>query len=519
MNIQNPYSQKRYSTKEKFQRRLSKLLIKSINKIPALNEAGHLNRIKLSLNYDFSKSETVAPPDDVSLNLLSVNVSELIPIENTLLLKKGFKKLLKKHKPKRILVANDATSIDRFCEKASSRLNPGTWFRLGLIEFNENLPIGKYVDHIDIYGMHLSSSLIMLHFNITPSDSYKRDLEELIKKDFKGKRILKTKIMNPLKKASIYTNSSVNTKKEYIDDLLVELKWRALNYINKFFPLYFHTNSVIAPSVETYKVNELLCHLQRNSKDKKHNFFYRSVGLSRDDNLFHEISKDGIWQLLFNEESGELHNPVKLLCNSYFQPNQYLANPVNHQIEIEAFENSIMILPILTIRKYLEFQTEQLAKYRNKIYKYIQNKRINYKKLLYLRIELGQSIQILTRIKNEQKNRSYIFEQLNLTEMEPCPKFKNQPTWSEYIVDSTEKLITDTYDHASGIVKILDDSIEILDIKANFSMQKKSAWLTFSSLLVAVLSLLIAFISVYFTYVQLEKKPGHLFQIIETIFN
>ncbi|MGG5762641.1 hypothetical protein ACQ3VC_14130 [Bacillus proteolyticus] len=514
MKIKNPYSKGRYAAKEKLQRKVSNLLIPLINKLPKMNEGSDLERLRSGLNYKFYRNRTVKPPEGVHLDLLSINVSELIPIENVLSLKKGLKKLFTKHKPKRIHTFNDSKSIDTFCDIASMNLNAGTWYRLGVVEFSDDSALRDFVSHISVYGVHISSSLLMMHFEIVPSSIYQERLQHVIDKEVGTEIIYVPKLRNPFKRYAMGSKTPDALKNIMLEDLLIELKWMTLDYINNFFPLYFHNNSVIAPSIEAYKIDEVSSSLKIYPEDEKVNNFFDAFGISKDRVDFYEISKDGFWRLYFEEDRNKLEkDSLKILCNSFYKPDNSLSNSLESQIKIEVNEKSSDLLPILTIRKYLKHQKTLIATYRNKVYEYTQNKSINYKKLLHLRIELEKNVQILNRIKTEE-DHDVIFSRRNLSGMEPYPLYKDQPIWSNYIVESTKYLISDTYDHAKGIIKIIDNTLEILNLKTSYSIQKKSTRLTFISLVVAFLSALLTLISLYFTYIQMGNKSEELFSYI-----
>lgn len=514
MKTKNPYSKGRYTAKEKLQRKVSNLLIPLINKLPKMNENSDLERLRSSLNYKFYRNRTVKPPEGVHLDLLSINISELIPIENVLLLRKGLKKLFTKHKPKRIQTFNDSKSIDTFCDITSMNLNAGTWYRLGVVEFSDDSALGDFVNYISIYGVHISSSLLMMHFEIVPSSSYQERLQHIIDKEVGGEIIYVPKLKKPFKRYVINSKTPDGLKSKMIEDLLLELKWRTLDYINNFFPLYFHSNSVIAPSIEVYKIDEVSSSLGIYPEGKKENNFFDAFGISKDVVDFYEISKDGVWRLYFEEDRSKLEkDSLKILCNSFYEIDTNLSNSLESQIQIKVRDKSSVLLPILTIRKYLKHQKTLIATYRNKVYKYTQNKSINYKKLLQLRIELEKNVQILNRIKTEE-DHEFIFRKRNLSGMESYPLHKDQPIWSDYIIESTKYLISDTFDHAKGIIKIIDDTLEILNLKTSYSIQKQSTRLTFMSLVVAFLSALLTLISLYFTYIQMGDKSEDIFNYI-----
>ncbi|KZE04136.1 hypothetical protein B4117_4306 [Bacillus mycoides] len=517
MKIKNPYSKGRYTTKKKLQRKVSNLLIPLINRLPKMKEDSDFEILKRGLNYKFYRNKTVKPPEGIHLDLLSINVSELVPIENVLLLRKGLKKLFAKHKPKRISTFNDPESIDKFCDIASMNLNAGTWYRLGSVEFSKDSALGDSVSFISIYGVHISSSLLMMHFEIVPSSSYQERLQHVIDKEVGAEVIYVPKLRNPLKRYTMGSKTPDTLKSIMIEDLLIELKWRTLDYINTFFPLYFHNNSVIAPSIDTYKIDEVSSSLGIYLEGEKENNFFDAFGISKDRVDFYEISKDGLWRLYFEEDRNKLEkDSLKILCNSFYEPDNTLSNSLESQIKIEAHHKSSDLLPILAIRKYLKHQKTLIATYRNKVYEYTQNKSINYKKLLQLRIELEKNVQILNRIKTEE-DHDIIFSKKNLSGMESYPRYSGQPIWSDYIIESTKYLITDTYDHAKGIIKIIDDTLEILNLKTSYSIQKKSTRLTFISLIVAFLSALLTLISLYFTYIQMGNKSEELFSFISNL--
>jgi len=78
-----------------------------------------------------------------------------------------------------------------------------------------------------------------------------------------------------------------------LEDLMIELKWRVMKEIRKYFPLYFTNNSLIPPSIELYQVSQTSC-VFKEPENKKRSSFWHSLGM---DTFMSDISKDGYWQL------------------------------------------------------------------------------------------------------------------------------------------------------------------------------------------------------------------------------
>lgn len=52
-----------------------------------------------------------------------------------------------------------------------------------------------------------------------------------------------------------------------VEDFLLELKWRTLKEISKYFDMYFTINKLIPPSIEVYKINQNSCELKSTKND------------------------------------------------------------------------------------------------------------------------------------------------------------------------------------------------------------------------------------------------------------
>src|SRR5690242_10481539 len=129
IKIKNPYTKKRFSLKEKSQKKFSEMVIPWIKKIP-LNEdwdakrrfiPQSLNRIRIDLEHKHRSLWKNNVPEDTGVSLLSMYVAEYIPIEYIDNLNKGLKKIFREFNPTGFNT-NNPSNIDKFCSEVKQSI-------------------------------------------------------------------------------------------------------------------------------------------------------------------------------------------------------------------------------------------------------------------------------------------------------------------------------------------------------------------------------------------------------------
>jgi hypothetical protein len=509
IEIKNPYSRNRISRKEKIDKKITDFIVPHIKKIH-LDENGRakskyipraLELARMNVKgWERDKISTSELPQDIDIDLISLYVAEYIPIEDVDKLNRGLKKLVKNY-PYRLQHGQDER-VDEFCNDVKKSIHGGRWSNFGFIDLSMEESISDFVKEIQIQGTHLTSSSIILQFVITPSDKFTSEFKKLIETNIKAGYSFDFRFKKLLKFWGGKSLSDDIVKNQKLEDLIIELKWRAMKVISKFFPMYFTDTKLIPPSIEVYKLSQHSC-VFKNHENKKRSSFWNSIGM---DTFLSDISKDGYWQLFSEGRKPHLiDNSIKITCNSTIrrEPMYYSLNfQITHMLE----EFAYILLPIMVMREYAMDASEKIAIQQNITFSSIKKQKPKYQKLINIRYDLEKSLQILKRFKNEIGDNYFNKAKIELkkeVELEPAnPRTINRSA-TEMIVDQTKYIIDKTYDYSQHCAKMIDDTTQLLEIKTNNSLRSRSFGL---SIITVVLSLAATIFAGFSLYYQLSDE-------------
>src|SRR5699024_350020 len=301
-------------------------------------------------------------------------------------------------------------------------------------------------------------------------------------------------------------------------DLMLEIKWRALKEINRYFDLYFSDNKLVPPSMEVYKIEQSSCIFKREESEKR-NQFWDSIGMG--DNLFHEISKDGYWELFSQNRNHLIDSSIKISCNS-----QVDRRPMFHSLDFQIVyyvqEYAKLLFPILVMREYVSDISKRIAFHQQNTFSSIKEKNPNYQGLINARYELEKNVHILKRFKNEIDDHYFERikrETINRYEFESSGRHNIEETWTEIVIENTRHLIETTYDYSQNLSELVDDNIRLLEIKTNNSFHKTTFYFTITTFLLSIVAKTISCISLYFQLNDEAKSYiGELLNNIKDFF-
>ncbi|PGX73135.1 hypothetical protein [Priestia megaterium] len=509
IEIKNPHSRNRLSLKEKFNKKFTDFTVPYIKKIsldddwkPAskyIPSVLHSARISVK-SWERDKISTSEIPKDIELDLLSVYTAEYIPIENVDMLNKGLKKLIRDYPYRSQFGQEDI--VDDFCNGVKKSIHGGRWSNFGFISFTNKDKLSYFVKSIHIQGTHLSSSSIILQFIIDPSDKFINEYKKLLESDIKGAHSFDLKFKRFFKSWAGWNLSDDIIKNQMLEDLIIELKWRSMKEVSKYFPLYFTKNKLIPPSIEVYKLHQNSC-IFKNIENEKRNSFWRSIGM---DGFLSDISKDGYWQLFTEGRKPDLiDNSFKITCNS-----QITREPGYHSLGFQIVymlrEFANELLPIMVMREYATDIGEKVAVMQNNTFSSIRRVKPKYQKLINIRYELERNLQILKRFKNEVGD-SYFkrvkSELKKLAQFELSQRRDLDTSATEQVVDSTEYIINKTFDYSQQFAKMIDDTVQLLEIKTNNSLRGRTFILTIITFVLSLAATIFAGFSLFY---QLSDK-------------
>lgn len=504
MKLKNPYSHKRLSLKDKLNRKFTDFVVPHIKKIHIDEDwnakSKYIPKVLESARgniegWEREKISTAEIPKEIDLDFLSIYLAEYIPIENVDQLNKGLKKLVKKY-PLRFQY-EQAERIDEFCNGVKKSIQGGRWSNFGFIDFTKEKKVSDFVKDIEIHGTHLSSSSIILQLVIKPSDKFINEYKRIIERDVKEGYSFDLSLKSFFKFWGGKNLSDDIVKNQMIEDLIIELKWRVMKEINNYIPLYFTENKLLPPSIEVYKLNQTTCTFKTNENEKLSSF-WNSIGMS---NSFNDISKDGYWQLFTEGRKPYLiDNSLKITCNSAI-PRKPMYGSLDTQIVHRLSEFSNLLLPIMVMREYTADISQKIAIQQNETFSSIQKANPKYRKLINIRYELERNLQILKRFKNEIDINYFNkmkFRINKIVNFEPSHPRYSDMSATEMIVDSTEYIIDKTYEHSENFAKIIDDTVQLIEIRTNNSLRKRSFGLSVITVIFSVTATTFAGLSLFY---------------------
>ncbi|MEC3756028.1 hypothetical protein P9160_01115 [Bacillus halotolerans] len=501
IEIKNPHSRKRLSYKEKFHKKFTDFLEPYIKKIPLEDDwsvkSKYIPKVLKFARQNIEGSNrnywTNEKLSDIELDLISLYVAEYIPTENIDSLNKGLKKLINKFPSRHEF--GQLERVDEFCNDVKQSIHGGRWSNFGFIDIGKESRLSNFVKRIHVEATHVTSSAVILQFVITPSENFIREFKSLVERNIEGNIMLKPSFKNFFKYWESGGLSNSIIKNQMLEDLILELKWRTMNEITKYFDLYFTSNKIIPPSIEVYKLKQLACDLKQE-RIAKNNDFWSSVGMD-----FYDISKNGYWQFFSEGTSPHFIDcSMKVTCNTEIE-RETMYHSLEFQIVCLMQEFAKEILIILVMRQYAANTSKKVAIQQNKTFLSLKKVKPKYKRLINVRYELEQNIQILKRFKNEIGDN--YFDRVKstikkLNHLEPSrPKFRNSLE-TEMIVDHTSYLVDKTYNHSQHFAKMIDDTSQLLEIKTNNKLRRVTFFLTIATTILSVIATAIAGISLYF---------------------
>ncbi|KAF6538690.1 MULTISPECIES: hypothetical protein [Bacillus] len=502
IKIKNPYSSKRLSYKDKFNKKFTDLLVPYIKKIRLEEDwsikSKYIPRVLKNArksiegwDRNFWRNEK---PNNIELDLLSLYVAEYIPTENLDNLNKGLKKLIKKFPSKHEY--GQFERIDNFCSEVKQSIHSGRWSNFGFIDIGIEPSLSRFVDNIYVEASHVTSSSVILQFLIKPSDEFLNEYKSLVTKNIKGSSVFTPSLKKFFKFWGAKGLAESIIKNQMLEDLIIELKWITMNEISRYFDLYFTNNRIIPPSIEVYKLKQLSCEI-KGEKKGLNNDFWRSVGMDN----FYDVSKDGYLQLFSEETSPHfLDCSLKVTCNTEIQK-QSMYHYNDFQIVYSLLEFTKRLLPILAIREYAFDVSKKVAIQQNKTFLSIKKENPNYNRLINVRHELERDLQILKRFKNEIGDNYFdnVKSTLKKTnEFEPSRPQYREKAVTDMIVDNTSYLVEKTFNHSQYFAKMIDEATKLLEIKTNNSLRAFTFFLTITTVIFSIIATAIAAASFYF---------------------
>ena len=253
MKIQNKYSKKRKTTKdrifENYQRLRKSIRLKTCKIIPlSINEnllyndkVPRMKNTKIDKNRYFGLNGQIYILDTypkAKISNLYVELNELI--RKNPVTKKIISTVMEKDLKSAVLQFASADNMNRYCQHFD--ITP------------KDRKLDKIVDFISITMFELSNDFIGISFEVNLSDECKKEINNLIISDCEGEEEY---IKYYSRKKTLVTKTSWNpdiTRRKVINDYIIEIKTRTIDFISKYISLNKKNNKPPI-SIDVYTTN------------------------------------------------------------------------------------------------------------------------------------------------------------------------------------------------------------------------------------------------------------------------
>jgi len=172
------------------------------------------------------------------------------------------------------------------------------------------------------------------------------------------------------------------------------------------------------------------------------------------------------------------------------------------QITYIVNEFAKLLLPIMVMRKYAIDLSEKIAIQQNQTFSSIKRERPKYSKLINIRYELERNLHTLKRFKNEIDDDYFNRVKLiisKLTEFELSRPKHYITSATELFIDNANYILNETNDYSQHFAKMIDDTVQLLEIKTNHSSRN---WSFRLAIITIVLSLAGLYLPVFLCFIS-----------------
>lgn len=252
----------------KFMQKLSGKLISLSNLLPPQHE-GFIAELQYHYKHRFESDDT-RPPAGTTVEPGGVWIIEAFKIEDFETLKRGLRRIMAAHPRRtRLAAATRIDEIEESLEEIRSSLRGGQWLNIGFIEPNQDpaTPTVPLVEIIDFKLYACFQNLAVLLIGITPSGEFQRRFQELVALHCAEEHVFTwQRFVSAVWPFSLlfrhktiwtgYTLTAPQIKAARIDELFGELTGSTAKLVSAFLPGYFHHRRRGHPSFELFQFEE-----------------------------------------------------------------------------------------------------------------------------------------------------------------------------------------------------------------------------------------------------------------------
>lgn len=435
-----------------------------------------------SLNHPtrFYKDYSLNSNQTVSLN--NIALFELITMDNLDSLINGLFKI------KKYFSSSDEYALyDTLMGFKNSILNNSLGnilYNIGSISFPEDHKLHRYIQSINIHISSLTSTLLSLRLTINLSEIFQQEEIDTILNNHPNRKkrlyFRKDKCIFNYKYWSIATTSPDSYKKEQIEDVLTEIKFRILSEFNKYIPLYFYNYKTLCPSIESYSGKNLT-----NSSSNNIDEYLSYLGMNRFPSLFNSFFKSGEYEYrIYNNVFDICDNSIKILINNL---NKTLIT--NFIYELNNYYSNI-----LYINGLIKMFNNDISKLKIDLSNLLYNSKTTYKNSLKIRRSLETMYINISIIKNEispntlDSDINYIYD---LIEIKPNDINTDSLQYLKNITISNLNIIEKKFE---SYKQLIDTSINLLTLSSNKKLNNISLFLSIFTVLLTIITLIFTFL-------------------------
>jgi len=410
------------------------------------------------------KNDNIASTSD--LELKSIIVAELIPVERIQVLEAGLQKLLYKHPRKPGGPYYQEDYLNEYISRKKSGLTRGAWTIVGDYRLLKTNPLEKYIDSVEIEVSDISSSIALLTFKLEITKYFNEILNDIYDADIKDKPKLippqYDSILN-FRRWGVQGAFPEKIKSEQVADKLSNLKKIFLSQINQYIPCYFKGKDVFPPSLEIYKANNGICDLMLRYHDIGKVPYYYDADKTEAWSLFQTMS-------IYPHDNE--HPRLKLICNiakvTEDEEKGYCDDDVYIMYGNQEFVRSI--IQVIALDSFLHCFEKKLNAHSNYVYKKIENK-LKSNEMLRFKFNLQKEANLVTRFYNEltDKEFKYLIKGIKRSTHFARQSLggKEIPLLYERMVEHIKNHVVYLYNQHEQLNTTIDKHIDILLIQSN----------------------------------------------------
>lgn len=369
---------------------------------------------------------------------------------------------------------------------------PGSFLKpLYSLGIKETSPLYKYISSIYIGFQELTTSLNTVIYTIHFKENIVEALNEIFLDEFEDYYYWDDSNLKWYEFWKMGWSSCVGDvyKQAFINDCIKSLKWNVLKILRETLTIYLAGEDKILPSVNVYKTN-----IDGNSSQR----FWYSINVRSP--KYCDFFQDGSGCINWENEEGELEYIYREDGRKNFSS---VPMDIRYYYSQYLIRNTILNDTYSKVGKYMETINTFNEKYRP------------LKKWLSFKAEAEKRVLYYKRFYNEQKPTMY--ERSDFKNM-----FLNCNKRNESI---SEKVIKQQYEKIQEADKVLKETLEYIDtnIEArnsseNYRIQRQTLALTFLSMTVATLALVVSCITNKDVYSFIFSNLTKMVKLIILVF-